>query len=102
MGNYTEIIEKYIADELAGKELKWFSFMLLCAPIVLTMFGQFIGFDSATMWKSLETVPEWWQHIYIGANATIWGTLQLRDMGGMSGIVNAFRKPTEKKDKDNG
>jgi len=85
-----------------GKELKWISFVMLCAPIVLTMFGQYIGFDSAIMWKSLETVPVWWQNTFIGANATIWGTLQIRDMGGLSGIVNAFRKPPESKGDGNG
>lgn len=78
-----------------GRVLKWFSFTLLCFPIVLTMFSQFIGFDSAAMWADLKTVPEWWQNIYIGANATIWGTLQIRDMGGMSGIVNAFKKKVD-------
>ena len=79
----------------SGKELKWISFSLFSAPIVLTMFGQYIGFDSNSMWASLNTVPQWWQNIFVGANATIWGTLQMRDMGGMRGIVAAFKKDKE-------
>lgn len=84
-----------------GKSLKWLSFTLLCAPIILTMFGQFIGFNSALMWASLKTVPVWWQNIFVCANATIWGTLQIKDMGGMSGIIQAFRKPMNKGNKEN-
>lgn len=84
-----------------GRALKWLSFTMLCAPIVLTMFGQYIGFNSTLMWASLKTVPEWWQNIFIAANATIWGTLQIRDMGGVGGIINAFRSGNKSENKGN-
>lgn len=80
-----------------GKGLKWACFLMLALPMLLTMGAPYTGFDAAAMWAAFNMIPVFWQNLWLAANATIWGTLQINDLGGFSKIKEVLENRPSKK-----
>lgn len=75
-----------------GKFLKIFCFMMFSIPIVMNMFFPYFGLDSTLMWVGLKQCPDWWVKIFTSACGAIWGCMELRNMGGIRGIIGKSAK----------
>ena len=76
-----------------GKVLKWASFVQFSVPLCLTMAAPYFDLDANKMWLALKLVPEWWQKCYIAMNGTIWGVMQLKELGLSPGrVAGMFRR----------
>lgn len=53
----------------ASKFLRFYSYFLFSAPVVVTVIFPTHG---ALIWKNLENVPEWHLNIFLAMNSAIW------------------------------
>lgn len=76
--------------ENTGRFLKWFSFFIFSAPILITVLSPEHG---GRIWSNLEHVPKDFMQIYFGITGAIWGIAHLKDAGiTLGAVVGAFRK----------
>lgn len=66
------------ALETSSRGLKWMSFILFSAPIVITVVSPVQGGE---IWKNLQLVPEGFLQIYYGITGAVWGLASLKDHG---------------------
>ena len=71
----------------SSKVLKYASFSLFAGPVLLAMLAPWLKVDLTPMWVSLESVPEYWRAGFTGITGAIWGIAQLKDMGGVKGVL---------------
>lgn len=71
------------------KFLRIASFCMFSGPILMNMFFPYFNLDATLMWTGLETVPDWWVKAFTVMNGTIWGCMELREMGGIRGIMGS-------------
>ena len=64
--------------ETSPKVLKYFSFVMFSAPIVVTIVSPTVGTE---LWNNLALVPDWFQGAWITINGTVWGISALKDSG---------------------
>jgi hypothetical protein len=69
------------------KILRIASFTMFAGPILMNMFFPYFDLDSALMWVGLKQCPEWWVRCFTVMNGTIWGCMELREMGGIRGLL---------------
>ncbi len=81
----------------SGKSLKWASFFLFAAPIVLTVLLTLIGQEERVfvMWDAFDKVPEAWLQVYFIITGSIWGVASLKDAGGE--FMNVINRWIDKK-----
>lgn len=75
------------------------SFTMFAGPICMNMFFPYFNLDSTLMWIGLESCPDWWVKCFTVMNGTIWGCMELREMGGLKGIMGSGKHV---RDKDGG
>lgn len=69
------------------KSLRWFSFLCFTVPIIMNMFFPYFDMDATLMWDGLEVCPAWWVKCFTAMNGTIWGCIELRELGGVKGLI---------------
>lgn len=74
------------------KVLRIASFTMFAGPILMNMFFPYFNLDSTLMWVGLKACPEWWVTCFTVMNGTIWGCMELREMGGIKGIIGRDSK----------
>lgn len=77
------------------KFLRVASFTMFAGPILMNMFFPYFGLDSTLMWVGLKACPEWWVTCFTVMNGTVWGCMELREMGGIKGILGRNSKVDE-------
>ena len=74
------------------KFLRIASFIMFAGPILMNMFFPYFGLDSTLMWTGLQACPEWWVTCFTVMNGTVWGCMELREMGGIKGLLGRDSK----------
>lgn len=69
------------------KILRIASFCMFAGPIVMNMFFPYFDLDSTLMWVGLKACPTWWVKCFCVMNGTVWGCMELREMGGFRGLL---------------
>ena len=68
------------------KFLRWFSYTLFTAPIVITVLAPEYG---RRIFENLEYVPEWMVQVFIAMNGAVWGLSSLKNVA--PSVVGAIR-----------
>lgn len=77
------------------KGIKYASFCMFAGPVLLSMLAPFCDIHMQKMWDSLSTVPEYWRQCFTVMTGAIWGSAQLKDMGGLRGVLGWSGKKSE-------
>lgn len=80
------------------KFLRIASFLMFSGPILMNMFFPYFDLDATLMWEGLKSCPAWWVKCFTVMNGTIWGCMELREMGGFKGLLGT----SSKRDPDGG
>lgn len=59
------------------KFLRWFSYTMFTAPIVITVIAPEYG---RRIFENLEYVPEWMVQVFIAMNGAVWGLSSLKNV----------------------
>lgn len=77
------------------KGLKYASFCMFAGPVLMSMLAPFCDIELQKMWDSLNAVPEYWRQGFTCITGAIWGVAQLKDMGGLRGVLGWSGKKIE-------
>lgn len=69
------------------KYLRWFSYTMFTAPIVITVLAPEYG---RRIFENLEYVPEWMVQVFIAMNGAVWGISSMKNV--VPGMIGAMRK----------
>jgi hypothetical protein len=75
----TEANSEWEMAQLEDKDrfLRWFSYTMFTAPIVITVLAPEYG---RRIFENLEYVPEWMVQVFVAMNGAVWGLSSLKNV----------------------